>query len=491
MGGVGGIPPHAKALHKESVSSSAECKPPQRKRAREGATLSRLRSLRLQCARLLTLAFLAAFCWSLTGTQAAALGGIRDAELENLLRSYGEPIFAAAGLQPEAVKIHLVNDSRLNAFVANGQQIYIFAGLLEQFPAPEMLIGIIAHETAHLAGGHLPRTADALQRAQYPILISTLLGIGAVAAGAGDAGAAIIAAGQTLGERGFLSYSRAQEAAADQAALRYLEAAGESAHGLLEVFALFAVEERAAGVQSGDSYASSHPLSYERHAALETGARESPHWMKPTSPQRQMSYDLAKAKLRGFLDDPEHTMRRYPADNQSEPALYARAVAHYKRGDTDKAVAEMETLTSRHPDNPWFHELLGQILLEGGRIEEAIAAYGRAAELAPREPLVLTALGTALVAVERDDANRQAIEVLQQAIGLDAANPIALRQLAFAYARAGRIGWAELATAERALLLGDREQAGVHARRAMGRLEENSPPWRRAQDIESRTSAQP
>ena len=440
--------------------------------------------------RLAGLAGALACLWLLlSAAPAAAMGGIRDAEMEGMLRSWADPVFAAAGLQPEAVKIHIVNDRRLNAFVANGQQIYLFAGLIERLQTPEMIIGIIAHETGHLAGGHLPRTADALQRAQYPILISTLVGIGAVAAGAGDAGAAIIAAGQTLGERGFLSYSRAQESAADQAALRYLEGAGESARGLLDVFRLFAVEERAAGADRQSSYASSHPLSYERQAALENSARSSPHWNRPTPPQRQMAFELARAKLRGFLDDPAHTMRRHPEADQSDPALYARSVAHYKRGDIARAVAEIETLIARHPDNPWFHELLGQILLEGGRIPEAVRAYSRAAVLAPDESLILTALGTALVASEGAEANRRAIPILQRAVDLDDANPFALRQLAIAHARDGDIGLAELTTAERALLLGDRDQAGLHARRALERLAKNSPPWWRALDIETQAKA--
>ena len=428
-------------------------------------------------------------CFALlpSAAPAAAMGGIRDAEIEKLLRSYGDPIFTAAGLQPEAVKIHLVNDRRLNAFVANGQQIYLFAGLLERLQTPEMIIGILAHETGHLAGGHLPRTADALERAKVPVIVSTLLGIGAVAAGAGDAGAAIIAAGQTLGERGFLSYSRAQESAADQAALRYLEDAGESARGLLQVFAMFADEERISGASQRNSYASSHPLSYERQAALENRARQSPHWNKH-DPQRQMDYDLAKAKLRGFLDDPQHTLRRHPSEDQSDPALYARSVAYYKRGDIDLAVAEIAALAARHPRNPWFHEMHGQILLEGGRIPQAIQAYVRAAELAPDESLILTALGSALLATEGEQESRQAVGILQRAVELDAANPLALRHLAMAQARTGNIGLAELATAERAALLGDKQQAILHARRAMERLEEDSPAWWRARDIEAQTN---
>lgn len=415
---------------------------------------------------------------------ASALGTIRDAEIENLLRSYADPIFAAARLQPEAVKIHLVNDRRVNAFVANGQQVYLFAGLIERLQTPEMIIGIIAHETGHLAGGHLPRTADALERAQYPIILTTLLGIGAAAAGAGDAGAAIIAAGQTLGERSFLSYSRAQEQAADQAALDYLEAAGESARGLLHVFKLFGAEERAAGTERRDSYASSHPLSYERFSALERRARQSPYWNKANSPQDLWQFSMVKAKLRGFLEDSADTMRRYPDTDMSDAALYARSVANYKRGDTKRAVTEILQLAARYPNNPYFHELLGQILLEGGRISEAVSAYDRAAALAPDESLILTALGTALVAGGGNAEIRRAITVLERAVEMDSNNPFALRQLAQAYGREGRIGLAELATAERSLLLGDMEQTRTHARRALERLEKNSPAWYKARDIE-------
>lgn len=424
----------------------------------------------------------------LAPVHASAIGTIRDAEIENMLRSYSDPIFLAAGLQPEAVKIHLINDRRLNAFVANGQQIYLFAGLIEQLKSPEMVIGIIAHETGHLAGGHLPRTADAIERAQVPIILSTLIGIGAVAAGAGDVGAAIIAAGQTVGERSFLSYSRAQEASADQAAVSYLEASGETARGLLEVFELFGAEERAAGATERDSYASSHPLSYERYSALENRAKRSPHYGR-TSVQRQYQYDLVKAKLRGFLDDFATTMRQYPESDQSDPALYARSVAYYQRGDTQRAVNEIDALISRSLDNPYFHELRGQILLEGGRIAEAVDAYNTAVELAPDESLILTALGTALVAQEGAAENRRAIPILQKAIELDEQNPFAMRQLALAYARDGHLGFAELISAERAFLLGDIEQVKLHARRAVSQLEESSPAWQRARDIEQQAEA--
>lgn len=424
----------------------------------------------------------------LVPVHASAISTIRDAEIENMLREYSNPVFEAAGLQPEAVKIHIVNDRRVNAFVANGQQIYLFAGLFDQMKTPEMILGIIAHETGHLAGGHLPKTSDALERAQVPIILSTLLGIGAVAAGAGDVGAAIIAAGQTVGERSFLSYSRAQEASADQAALSYLEISGESARGLLDVFQLFGAEERAAGASQRDSYASSHPLSYERFSALEDRARRSPYYDK-TSEERQYQYDLVRAKLRGFLDDPLVTMRRYPEYDQSDPALYSRSVAYYQQGDTQRAVEEVGVLISRHPDNPYFHELRGQILLEGGKIAEAVDAYDKAIELAPDESLILTALGSALVAQEGTDENRRAISILQRAVELDEENPFAMRQLALAYARDGRLGFAELTSAERAFLLGDIKQAKLHVQRAMSRLEERSPAWQRARDIKQQVAA--
>ena len=423
----------------------------------------------------------------LAPVHAYAISTIRDAEIENMLREYSDPIFLAAGLQPKAVKIHIVNDRRINAFVANGQQIYLYAGLFDKMETPEMIIGIIAHETGHLAGGHLPKTSDAIARAQVPIILSTLLGIGAVAAGAGDVGAAIIAAGQTVGERSFLSYSRAQEASADQAALSYLEASGETARGLLDVFQLFGAEERAAGVDQQDSYASSHPLSYERFSALENRATLSPHYDR-TSARRQYQYDMVRAKLRGFLDDPVITTRRYPDYDQSDPALYARSVAYYQQGDTQRSVKEIDVLISRHPGNPYFHELRGQVLLEGGKITEAVDAYDTAVELAPDESLILTALGTALVAQESVDENRRAIPILQRAIELDEENPFAMRQLALAYARDGRLGFAELTSAERAFLLKDIKQAKLHVQRAMSKLEEHSPAWQRARDIEQQVA---
>ena len=298
---------------------------------------------------------------------AQAAGLIRDAETEYLMRAFADPIFRAAGLDPKAVKIHLINDSSLNAFVAGGQRMFLHTGLIQQSDRPNMLIGVIAHETGHMAGGHLSRTQQALKSASVPIIVSTLLGIGAIVAGAGDAGFALIAGGQTLAQRDMLSYSRIQEASTDQAAVTYLDQVGWSGRGMMDTFYLFRDQEVLSERQQ-DPYLRSHPLSSQRLSALEERVLNSPFVDVPDPPEWVAAFDMIKAKLHGFIDRPAITFRRFPTSDTSVPARYARAVAYHKMGDITRAMGEIEPLLAAMPNNPFIWELKGQVLFESERI---------------------------------------------------------------------------------------------------------------------------
>eukprot|EP00435_Cladocopium_sp_Y103_P076773 s1_g512.t1 len=415
-------------------------------------------------------------------TSAQAMGLIRDAETEYLMRAFSDPIFKAAGLDPKAVKIHLINNSSLNAFVAGGQRMFLHTGLIQQSDRPNMLIGVIAHETGHIAGGHLSRTQQALRSASVPVIISTLLGVGAIVAGAGDAGLAIITGGQTLAQRDFLSYSRAQEASADQAAITYLNRIGWSGRGMMDTFYLFRGQEVLSERQQ-DPYLRSHPLSTQRLSALEDRVLSSPFADVPDPPEWIAAFEMIKAKLHGFIDRPAVTFRRYPATDTSIPARYARAVAYHKLGDVARATGELEPLLAAMPNNPFVWELKGQILFESGKVEESVGPYRRSVELAPNSPLLRVGLAQSLIGLEREAETIEALEQLEIAHRFDQENSRAYQQAAIAYARLGDYGNAELSTAERFYVIGQLPRAKQHAARAQVELNEGSPGWLRAEDI--------
>ena len=419
---------------------------------------------------------------SFVSRNALAMGLIRDAETEHIIREYSEPIFVAAGLDPKAVRIYIVNDNNINAFVAGGQRMFIHTGLITRTETPSQVIGVIAHETGHMAGGHLSRTQEALSSARVPFVLSMLLGIGAIAAGAGDAGAAILAGGTSVTQRSLLQYSRVQESAADQAAVTYLDRVGESGVGLLATFEQFRDQEVLSARQQ-DPYVRSHPISSQRLSALQDRVTKSPYYNTPDPPERVFRHEMLKAKLFGFLDRPDVTFRRYPPSDQSAPARYARSVAYHRRGELDRSMAELEPLLADYPDNPFLWELKGQILFESGKVAEAIPPYEKAVELAPDSPLLRVGLGQAMLALENTEMDREALTQLQIATQADRENPTAYRYLAQAYAENGDIGLAELSTAEQHYMRGDLKSAKIHAKRAQQHMPEGTPNWLRAEDI--------
>lgn len=421
--------------------------------------------------------------------QAHAQSLIRDAEIERTLRAYSEPIFAAAGLAPKDVAIYIVNDPQFNAFVAGGQNMFMNTGTIMRAKRPRELIGIIAHETGHISGGHLVRSAEAYEKATVPLIIGTLLGIAAMASGAGDAGAGILAGGQNIAQRSILAYSREQEAKADQAAVDFLDATEQSSRGLLDTFAMFRNEE-ILSARAPNPFLQSHPLSDERIGALDARVEKSPYKDTEETAEQKKTFKRMQAKLEGFISRLDLVQRRYPLTDKSVPARYARAIAYYRVQQLDRAFGELEPLIAEEPDNPYFHELKGQILLENQRVAEAIPEHRRSAELLPDEPLFKVNLGQALVATEDPRNAKPAIDTLERALRQDADNTFAWDQLAKAYALANNIPMAELATAEKYYRVGAMLEALPHALRAQCGLEKGTPAARRAQDIVVTTRAQ-
>ena len=414
---------------------------------------------------------------------------VRDAEIEELMRIYTRPIFRAAGLHAGAVKVHLLQDSRINAFVAGGQRIFINTGLLQQARTPGEVIGVLAHETGHIAGAHLVRMGIEVNRLSTLAIIQQLLAVGVAAGGALSgsrgglqAGKAIMLGGRSMLQRRFLAYARTQESAADQAAARYLERAGISGRGMLAMFQRLA-NRSIASLSRADPYVLTHPMPMQRIRNLERLLRKSPHFNKPDPPYLVWRHKLMHAKLTGYLASPRKVWRQYPKSDTSQPARYARAIAAYRVGDSRTALRLLDSLIREKPKYPWFHEMKAQVLLESGRLREAVKVFSQAAKLAPRNGLLRLSLAQALLAAGGKANAKAALKHLALARRWEGERPLLYRLKARAHAALGRLKEAELATATAALLMGDADLAIGKARRLRKISKKGSAIWLRANDI--------
>jgi predicted Zn-dependent protease len=416
---------------------------------------------------------------------------IRDTEAEQLLRDYTRPILRTAGLEKQNIQIVIINESVFNAFVADGRRIFVNYGAIMQSETPNQLIGVLAHETGHLAGGHLAKFREQLERAQTQMIIAMLIGAGAVVAGAksgsannglADAGAAAIAGPQEMIRRSLISYQRQQEENADRAGVKFLTATGQSAKGMYDTFKRFANDSLFAA-HGADPYVQSHPMPAERVAALEELAHSSPYWDKKDDPGLQMRHDMVRAKISAFMERQDTVYRRYPLSNTSLPSRYAHAITTYLHGDPRSALAQIDVLIQAQPANPYFYELRGQALLEGGKPAEAIAPLRKAVQLSNNAPLIEMLLGQALVAADNKAYTEEAITILRAAVARETEAPLGYTELAMAYARKGDLAEADLASAQAAYLRGDNKTARDLASRAKTRFAIGTPGWVKADDI--------
>ena len=420
---------------------------------------------------------------AMTVQPSAAQSILRDAETETLFNDMSAPLIKAAGLDPANVNVVLIGDQSINAFVAGGQTVYIHSGLIKAADNANEVQGVIAHELGHIAGGHVIRSREGIKQATGITLLSLVLGAAAIAAGAGEAGLGILGAGQQAAQGKFLAFSRVQESSADFAGASYLSKSGISGKGSLAFFKKLQNLEFRLAIPQEDSYGRSHPLSGERINALRDLYQADPAWNTPEDPALEKRFQRVKAKLEGFIGEPKATLREYPETDNSVPAHYARAYAWHKSAYPDKALAETKALLDIDPDDPYFLELEGQILLESGRPAEAIPALREAVYLTNNQPLIAGTFGHALIATE-DDANYdEAAKVLKAAVAKDNENPFAWYQLGVIYSHQGDETRAHLASAEGFVLQNNAPLALRNAEIAMQSLPEGSPDWIRAQDI--------
>ena len=418
----------------------------------------------------------------------AGIPMIRDAEIEQLLRDYTAPILRVAGQSQQNVQVVIINENVFNAFVMDAHRIFIFTGALKQATTPNQLIGVFAHETGHIVGGHLSKMRQELANAQTAAIVAMLLGVGAVVAGSrsggtamGNVGAAALSAPQSYLMHTLLAYQRAQEEQADRAGVRFLTMTGQSAKGMYDTFKRFA-DEMMFSAAYIDPYVQNHPMPAERMAALAELVK-TPYWDKKDPPELQFRHDMMRAKLYGFTERADVVLRRYPSPDTSMPARYARAIATYRFGDLRSAITQIDSMIESIPNYPYFYELKGQALLESGHSAEAITPLRRAVQLAPSPALIQILLAQALIATNNPQMTKEAIPLLREALIKEPESGDAYEQLAMAYGHSGDLADADLASAQAAFSRGDNKTARELAARAKTRFPVGSPGWVKADDI--------
>lgn len=409
---------------------------------------------------------------------------IRDTEIEYILKKWITPVAEAADMSPEQINVILVQNPQLNAFVAGGPNIFIYTGLLTRSENPGEVIGVLAHELGHIRGGHLVRLRGALENASYETVLGTLLGIGAaVLTGEGQLAGAIMSGSQSVAQSRFLAFSRVQESSADQAALSYLERAEMNPGGLVSFMQKLSDEELLPASRQSE-YIRTHPLTHDRIEALSNGLRQSEYADKAYPAEWREEHRRMIAKLVGFIS-PEQVPWRYDTKDTSLAAQYARVIADYRQNHVDSALSGINRLLEREPQNPFFHELKGQMLVDFGRVEEALEPYKEAISIYEAAPLIRTAYAHALIESSHKDEKRlnEAITQLKRALVDERRSTRIHRLLATAYGRKGQDAMAKLHLAEEAYLKRDLVYAKRQAEIALRGLEEGTRAYLRAQDL--------
>lgn len=439
------------------------------------------------------LVVLAILSWA-APVQAQGLPLIRDSEIEALLTDYAKPIFRAAGFGSGRVTVRIVRNETFNAFVLDGSNVFVHTGTLMQANTPNEVIGVIAHESGHIAGGHMASLRARIAKDQTRALLTQIIGIGAMVLGGvagGDAGRetmqggqAVMQGGQDVIMRGLLSERRSQESAADQAGLKYLNATKQSGKGMLATFERFQQQEYVSD-QYKDPFVRSHPVATDRLNRLRELVSASAYADQLDAPALQLRHDLMRAKLSGYLERPTTTFNRYPATDKSLPARYARAIARFFQGGSgalEASLVEMDGLLKENPNNAYFWEAKGDVLMRSGKMKEAVPVMRQALKLAPDSPLIRVQLATAMQSANMPETLPESVELLRKSL-IEDDNPQAYRMLANAFYKQGKGPEADAMTAQAYFLEGDLKQSQIFAKRAQAKLRQGSPEWIKNDDI--------
>jgi predicted Zn-dependent protease len=429
-----------------------------------------------------TLALLLALLIALPARAQEQMNVVRDAEIESTLHYFARPIFLAARLKPEDVRIILIDSPDVNAFVAGGMNMFIFTQLILMTDTPQQLIGVMAHETGHIAGGHLARRGEGEENAEILAIIGTVIGMGAAmgSRGTGDAAGGMVG-GEALGEASILSFSRTQEASADQAGITFLERSGMSPLGLYQFLAKLMGTEAMPESREVE-YTRTHPLTQDRVEAVKYATDRWGVNDKHDLPEMQFRYDMMKAKLMGYLE-PAEALRKYGKSEKTLWGRYGRAYALYRSNQTDAALKLMDQLIAEQPEDPYFYEFKGQMLFESGKGEDAVAPYRLAVKYANGNGLIDEEAAHAIIEANQPGTNDEAIGLLDDALKTEKDDPFIHHLLATAYGRQDNMGEVHLQLAEEASLNDDAGLARREARLAMGLTPVGSREYLAAQDI--------
>jgi predicted Zn-dependent protease len=408
--------------------------------------------------------------------------GLRDTESEEMLKSYEMPLARAAGLDLNLVHVYMIGDLEINAFATQPEDIFINAGILLWLKKPNELIGVMAHETGHISAGHLSRMQAGIHAATIPMLLSMLIGVAAMIAGAGEAGMVLMGMGQAIAGAQFAAFTRVQESTADQIAMRLLNATHQSPKGMMDTFQRFAADEARAAYKI-DPYAVNHPIGQDRVMALQDLADASPYYNVQDPPEVVHTFEMVQAKLAGFMLPVKEVMDRYPVTNTSEQARYARAMAYMRMPNFTAALAEIDSLIKEEPNNPYFYEVRGQIYVSLAKPGMAIADYQKSVDLKPNAPQLRLGLATAQLATDNPTFAGEALKNLKAASLVESEDVFTWYETAQAYSTLKNEPMAALSTAELYYNSGDMGRALVFASRARGGLAQGTADWQRANDI--------
>lgn len=434
------------------------------------------------------LGFLLPLAAMITPAQAQGISLLQDTETYRYLRKVENPILKVAGLDPHAVQMYIVNDLNLNAFVAGGQNIFVNAGLFLELKNPNELTGVLAHETGHMAAGHLSRGTYAMSKATIPMLLSMIVGVGAMIAGAGEAGMVLLGLGQNVAEAQYMQFSRSQEGTADQMGQRFLRLTHQSGRGMVDVFNRMANEE-AEIVKNPERFATDHPASRTRVELMEKEAKTSPYWGARDTPESIHQFDMIRGKVIGYLLPVDEVLEKYPLSDNSQEARYARAMAYMRQPNLQGALKEIQSLIKDDPKNPYFYEVLGQIYVTMGQPLKGVEPFQKSVDLLGDAPEIRVSLAAAMIATGDKAQEQKAITHLKVALQQDSEQPFAWYEMAQAYSDLGNHPMADLATAELKYLNGNAPGAALFAIRARQALPQGSMEWQHANDI--LTSVQP
>lgn len=413
-----------------------------------------------------------------TGAHAVSL--INDTEIERVVTELVRPIATAAEIPENRLRVHIVRDDDFNAFVMGGDDVYIYTGLLTQIKSPDALQAVIAHELGHTIGGHMAQMSSRMAAEMQRAMLIQALGIGLMVAGGNPSlGAGVLAGSSGVAQQSMLAFTRDEERIADNMGLDLMVRAGQNPNGFIQVFEQMREISGAAESRVNPTRVN-HPLTTERLKNVRDRIAKLDYNAPATDPARDAKFRLIQAKLVGYLDTATRVRELYPYSDKSDAAIYARAIASMQAGNLDAARVGTQTLITRHADNPYFYELLGDIEYQFGHYDDSVTAYSRSLELAGNAPQIQTALALVLTERKKSGDAARAIELCKRAL-LVAPAPLTYWVLARAYGDDdGRGDWAR---AEYYSMIGNTQNAKKYAKIARQKLKSDAPEYIKSGDI--------